>query len=79
MNISSPNLAGIDFQQFLKIKMAATANFPQIFSTNYSNAVQAIVSRFDVQMSNHNSLLVFELISLLVNLSCELGANNDHI
>ena len=33
--------------------------FHKYCSTNYSNAVQAIVSRFDVQVSNHNTLLVF--------------------
>ena len=46
----SNSLAGIDFQQFLKNKNCLT---------NYSNAVQAIVSRFYVQVSNHNTLLVF--------------------
>ena len=33
--------------------------FRKYCSTNYSNAVQAMLSRFDVQVSNHNTLLFF--------------------
>ena len=64
-------LAAIDFQQFLKNKMAVTANFFRKYClTNYSNAVQVMLSRFDVQVSNHNTLLFvlfFEAIKLNQN------------
>ena len=42
-------------------------SFHKYCSINYSNAIQAIVSRFDVQVSNHNTLLVLFFLELKQN------------
>ena len=43
------------FSNFWKTRWPPEPIFHKYYSTNYSNAVQAIVSRFDVQVSNHNT------------------------
>ena len=47
------------FSNFWKTRWPPQPIFHKYCLTNYSNAIRAIVSRFDVQVSNHNTLLVF--------------------
>ena len=66
--ISSPNLYTdrvsiawlvLIFSNFWKTRWPTQPIVHKYCLANYSNAIQAIVSRFDVQVSIHNTLLVF--------------------
>ena len=47
------------FSNFWKTRWQPLPIFSKYCSTNYSNGVQAIVSRFDMQVSNHNIFASF--------------------